>query len=210
MGSMELLYTDRSIAVCVKPAGVSSEDGPGSAPELLRQALGGEIYPVHRLDLNVGGVMVYARTRRAAAALSAAIQAGALHKEYLAIVHGIPEPPQGVWEDYLYRDPVRRKAYPVKTLRKGAKAAKLSYAVLQTGKDTALVQVTLHTGRFHQIRVQFASRRHPLLGDGKYGARDAVPAPALWSWRLRFPHPESGEALTFSKALPDCLKALIV
>lgn len=200
---MEVIYKDPALVVCVKPAGISSEDGPGSAPALLRETLGGEIYPVHRLDLNVGGLMVYARTRQSAAALSAAIQNGQLEKAYLAIVHGVPEPPEGTLEDFLYKDAAKRKAYPVRTLRKGAKAAKLSYTVLEARPDRALVRIALHTGRFHQIRVQFASRRHPLLGDGKYGARDSVPAPALWSWRLRFPHPVSGEALCFTREPPE-------
>lgn len=197
---MEILYSDRDLAVCVKPVGASSEDGPGSVPQLLRQSLGGQFYPVHRLDLNVGGVMVYARTRSAAAFLSRAVAEGLLKKEYRAIVHGTP-PSQGSFQDLLWKDNTKNKVFVVKRRRKGVKEARLSYQVLQQLPDRALVAVSLETGRSHQIRVQFASRGYPLFGDGKYGAKDHCPAPALWSWRLTFPHP-SGDTMTFS-AMPS-------
>lgn len=193
---MEILYTDRDMAVCIKPLGVSSEDGPGCLPALLREALGGEIFPVHRLDLNVGGVMVYARNRSAAAFLSQAMAQRTLKKEYLALCHGAPEA-QGTWEDLLWKDSRKNKVYVVKRQRQGVKTASLEYEILGRGEDLSLARILLHTGRSHQIRVQFASRGFPLLGDGKYGARDRVPSPALWSYRLTIPQ-KKGPALVFS------------
>ncbi len=196
---MEILYADTSVVVCIKPVGVSSEDGENTMPSLLREALGGSVFPVHRLDLNVGGVMAYARTAKAAAALSRAIQENRLKKEYLAVVHGTPEPKEAVLEDFLFKDAAKNKVFVVKRPRKGAKTAKLSYRVLSSQADRSLVQIALYTGRSHQIRVQFASRKHPLFGDGKYGAKDHCKSPALWSFRLTFPHPDSGKLLTFEK-----------
>lgn len=183
---MEILYSDQHIAVCVKPVGLDAERG---VPEALRQTLGGQFLPVHRLDLNVGGVMVYARDRQTAAALSRAIQEGAMVKEYVALVHGMP-PESGDWEDLLWKDAKKNKVYPVKRMRGGVKRARLEYRLLRPG-DPSLVQIRLHTGRSHQIRVQFASRGYPLVGDHKYGARDDSSAPALFSCRLTFPYQRS-------------------
>ena len=197
---MRLLYTDRQVVVCVKPVGVSSEDCPGGMPELLRRVCGGEIYTLHRLDLNVGGVMVYARTRASASILSQAIQNGDLQKVYLAVVHGCPSPSEGILEDLLWKDSGKNKVFVVKRQRKGVKPAKLAYEVLEAG-ERSLVKIRLYTGRSHQIRVQFASRGWPLLGDHKYGSRDRETAPALWSYQLTFPHPESHKTMEFS-ALP--------
>ena len=150
---MEILYSDGEIAVCVKPVGLDSER---EVPELLREVLGGEIYPIHRLDKNVGGVMAYARTRPAAAALSRCVQEGSLVKEYLAMVHGTP-PEKGDWEDLLWKDSGKNKVFVVKRERKGVKPARLEFTRLSAG-ETSLVRIRLHTGRSHQIRVQFASR----------------------------------------------------
>ena len=197
---MEILYTDRDMAVCIKPVGVSSEDGPGSLPELLRGAMGGEVYPIHRLDLNVGGVMVYARNRAAAAFLSQAVAQRQLKKEYLALCHGAPEE-AGTWEDLLWKDSRKNKVYVVQRQRQGVKKASLEYEILGRTPELSLARILLHTGRSHQIRVQFASRGFPLLGDGKYGARDKIPSPALWSYRLTIPR-KSGPDLVFS-ALPQ-------
>lgn len=179
---MEILYSDREIVVCVKPVGMDSEK---EVPFALSQQLGGELFPVHRLDLNVGGVMVYARSRSAAAKLSRAIQDGTMVKEYVAMVHGTP-PKSGDWEDLLWKDSSKNKVFVVKRERKGVKKARLEFWTLQTG-ETSLVRIRLHTGRSHQIRVQFASRGFPLVGDHKYGARDDSPAPYLFSCRLTFP-----------------------
>ena len=170
---MEILFSDRDIVLCVKPVGLDSEI---QMPAALKETLGGEIYPVHRLDKNVGGVMVFARTQAAAASLSKAIQEGKLIKEYVALVHGTP-PENGDWEDLLWKDSRKNKVFVVR----------------------------LHTGRSHQIRVQFASRGYPLVGDHKYGARDNAPAPMLYSCKLTFPH--KGKILEFEK-LPDWARKL--
>ena len=195
---MDILYSDKALAVAVKPVGISSEDGPGSIPQLLRESLGGEIFPIHRLDLNVGGVMVYARTKQAAAALSKAVQEGTMIKEYRAMVHGIP-PQTDTWVDFLYKDSRKNKVFVVKKERKGVKKASLEFTRL-TDSDPAQVHIKLHTGRSHQIRVQFSSRGYPLVGDHKYGSRDTQTAPRLFSCRITFPW--KGKILTF-EALPE-------
>ena len=192
---MEILYSDREIAVCVKPVGLDSES---EVPAALREALGGDIFPIHRLDKNVGGVMVYARTKQAAAALSRSVQEGTMVKEYVAMVHGTP-PERGDWEDFLFKDSQKNKVFVVKKERKGVKKARLEYYTLSAGVES-LVRIRLHTGRSHQIRVQFASRGYPLVGDHKYGARDSSPAPMLFSCRISFPW--KGETRVFER-LPD-------
>ena len=175
---MEILYSDKNFVVIVKPVGMDSEhDVPAD--------LGGEIYPIHRLDKNVGGVMVYARTKAAAAALSKAVQEGTMVKEYVATVHGTP-PEIGDWTDLLFKDSSKNKVFVVKKERKGVKKARLEFRRFTEGPES-LVRIRLHTGRSHQIRVQFASRGFPLVGDGKYGARDKAGAPLLYSCCLRFP-----------------------
>ena len=192
---MELLYSDKELAVCVKLLGMDSEK---QVPDALSQLLGGEIFTVHRLDMNVGGVMVYARTKTAAAALSRLIQEGTFVKEYVSLVHGTP-PETGDWEDLLFKDSRKNKVYVVKRQRSGVKKARLEFTRL-TDKDPALVRIRLHTGRSHQIRVQFASRGFPLVGDHKYGARDDRTSPMLFSCCIRFPW--KGKELVFSQT-PD-------
>lgn len=192
---MEILYSDKHIAVCVKPVGLDSEH---EVPEALKDALGGEIFPIHRLDKNVGGVMVYARTRQAAASLSKAVQEGTMAKEYVALVHGTP-PESGDWTDLLFKDSSKNKVFVVKKERRGVKKARLEFVRLREGENS-LVRIRLHTGRSHQIRVQFASRGFPLVGDHKYGARDNSPAPYLYSCKLTFPH--QGKTVSYEK-LPD-------
>lgn len=197
---MEILFSDRDIVLCVKPVGLDSEI---QMPAALKETLGGEIYPVHRLDKNVGGVMIFARTQAAAASLSKAIQEGKLIKEYVALVHGCP-PESGDWEDLLWKDSGKNKVFVVKRMRGGVKKARLEFTRLTSGEES-LVRIRLHTGRSHQIRVQFASRGYPLVGDHKYGARDNVPAPMLFSCKLTFPH--KGKLLEFEK-LPDWARKL--
>ena len=179
---MEILYQDKALAVIVKPVGMESQ---AEVPAALAKELGGTFYPVHRLDLNVGGVMVYARGKEAAAALSRIIQDGAMVKEYVAMVHGVP-PESGDWEDLLFKDSSRNKVFVVRRMRGGVKKARLEYRRLTEG-ETSLVHIRLHTGRSHQIRVQFASRKYPLVGDHKYGSRDEASAPMLFSCRITFP-----------------------
>ena len=178
---MELLFSDQDLAVCIKPVGIDSEQ---QLPDALKSVLGGEIFTVHRLDKNVGGVMVYARTKSAAATLSRLIQEGKMVKEYIAKVHGQP-PVSGDWEDLLFKDSRKNKVFPVKRERKGVKKARLEFVRLRAGEISA-VRIRLHTGRSHQIRVQFSSRGYPLVGDHKYGSRDEATAPMLFSCCLRF------------------------
>ena len=192
---MDILYSDRDLAVCIKPLGLDSE---AEVPAELKKALGGEIFPIHRLDKNVGGVMVFARTKLAAATLSKAVQEGQMIKEYVAMVHGTP-PETGDWEDFLFKDSRKNKVFAVKKERKGVKYARLEFNRLTSG-ETSLVHIRLHTGRSHQIRVQFSSRGFPLVGDHKYGSRDERLEPMLFSCRITFPW--KGESKVF-EAKPD-------
>lgn len=196
----EILYKDKSLAVAVKPAGVLSES-PGM-PELLRDSLGGRFYCVHRLDAGVGGVMVYARTGQAAAKLSDAMAQKRLVKEYLAVVHGKPGQDRGLLRDLLFHDKSRNKTYVVDRMRRGVKEAELEYTLLESKGELSLLRIRLHTGRSHQIRVQFASRAMPLLGDARYGSRYRDCGIALWSERLCFPHPFEEKTLDFRQAPP--------
>ena len=210
MNELIVLYEDMHLCVCVKPIGVSSEEGTGSLPELLRQRWKNEkayVGVIHRLDTGVGGVMVYARTPAAAARLSQQVQERTFEKEYRCICAGIPEPAKSEMRDFLFKDSRKGKVFPVKGARKGAKEALLEYEVqksVKMGEDTdiSLCCVILHTGRTHQVRVQFASRRHPLLGDGKYGSRIKGDI-ALQCARIGFVHPKTGEKLSFSVDMPN-------
>ena len=192
---MEFLHSDRDLAVIVKPVGLDSE---GDVPAAIREQLGGDVFTVHRLDKNVGGVMVYARTKGAAAALSRAIQEGTMVKEYVALVHGQP-PESGDWEDLLFKDSSKNKVFVVKRQRAGVKKARLEFTRLMEG-ESSLVRIRLHTGRSHQIRVQFASRKFPLVGDHKYGSKDDASAPMLFSCCITFPW--KGKTMRFEK-LPE-------
>lgn len=195
---MEILFSDRDIVLCVKPVGLDSEI---QMPAALKETLGGEIYPVHRLDKNVGGVMVFARTQAAAASLSKAIQEGTLIKEYVALVHGNP-PESGDWEDLLWKDSRKNKVFVVKRMRGGVKKARLEFTRLTSGEES-LVRVRLHTGRSHQIRVQFASRGFPLWGERKYSTLDDPCEIALFSQEIGFLHPGTGKEMTFSHVPPS-------
>ena len=200
-----VLYEDEQIVVCVKPAGILSQDaGESSLPQLLCRQLGaGQIFVVHRLDREVGGVMVYARTSKAAAALSRAVQERRLKKIYVAVLLGIPEKQEAVLTDLLFHDKMRNKTYAVDRVRKGVKDASLEYRLLETVKERSLVRIRLHTGRTHQIRVQFASRKLPLAGDMKYGGKDGNCPLGLWAIELSFPHPVTGQKLTFHTDPPE-------
>ena len=201
---MKILYEDKHIAVAIKPVGILSQTDSGdreSMVSILSEQCQSDIYPLHRLDRDVSGVMVYAKTRFAAKKLSTDIADKRFLKVYIATVHGVPEEQSGKMQDLLFHDSRKNKTYVVKRERKGVKAASLEYTVLDTvqKKDGALttVKVVLHTGRTHQIRVQFASRGMSLVGDRKYGARDDAKCIALYSHKIGFYHPETNEYLTF-------------
>lgn len=200
---MEILWEDANLIVCIKPAGVASQaDGDKEAmPALLARLVGRAVYPVHRLDKPVSGVMVYAKTSRAAAALSSAIQTGAFEKDYLAVLRGTPAAPSGRLTDLLYHDPRRNKTFVVARQRRGVREAALDYETLAQSDGMTLVRVRLLTGRTHQIRAQFAARGTPLCGDGAYGGGSG--ALGLWCCRLEFPNPAGGAAMVFARRPPD-------
>ena len=190
---MDILFHNEDFAVCVKPVGLDAEQ---DTPAALQAVLGGAFFPVHRLDKNVGGVMVYARNKATAADLSRAIAQGETVKEYLALVHGAP-PAEGDWTDWLFKDSRKNKVFVVKGQRKGVKQARLTYRLVQAGEQS-LARIRLYTGRSHQIRVQFASRGFPLVGDHKYGSRDSETAPRLFSAAIEFPY--KGQTLRYEAA----------
>ena len=205
---LKIIYSDEHIVVCQKPIGIVSEettDCTGLA-DLLRTTPTDYIGVVHRLDRGVGGVMVYAKSKTAAARLSAAVQAHTFQKEYLAVVHGAPTSPAGRMTDLLFHDRFKNKTFVVDRARNGVKEAILDYEVIKTVDHAlygtvSLLRIELQTGRTHQIRVQTSSRGMPLVGDGKYGARDRSDI-MLFCHKLTFPHPKTGKTLTFS-AEPD-------
>lgn len=205
MEDLHILYEDAHLVLCVKPVGVLSEDSDTAAcmPALLRQhyrAQGKPAYiaTVHRLDKIVGGVMLFSRRREVTGRLTAAVAERRITKEYLAVLRGRPQEASATLTDLLFRDAAKNKSYVVKRMRKGVREASLDYTTLGCTEELTLVQVRLHTGRTHQIRVQFASRGLPLSGDRKYGASDAPWPIALWSYRLSFVHPQTGADMTFS------------
>ena len=203
---MEILYEDREITVAIKPAGIVSEQTPeadGFADLLAARNPNGYIGVVHRLDRGVSGVMVYARTPKAAAKLSASVQDRSFGKEYLAVVHGRPDKDEDTLCDLLFHDRQKNKTFVVERERRGVKPASLSYTLRDTIEHPdygriSLLHILLHTGRTHQIRVQFASRGMPLVGDGKYGARDRCEI-ALFCAAISFPHPTTRKIMAFSK-----------
>lgn len=202
---MEIIYMDDDILVCIKPARVLSTDEPGGLPELLRQQLGdlkADIRTVHRLDRVVSGLMVLARNPRAASELSRQIREDLFQKEYKAVVHGVPEK-RGTLTDLLLRDKARKMTMVVSEPQRGAQEAILDYELLNTAQGMSRVQIRLWTGRTHQIRVQFASRGMPLVGERKYAILEDDCEIALWSYKLGFYHPRTGQWLEFSKEPPD-------
>ena len=203
---MEIVYLDSDILVCVKPARVLSTDEPGGLPSLVREALGdpqADIRTVHRLDRVVSGLMVLARNARAASELSRQIREGEFEKEYLAVIHGVPAEQDGTLRDLLGRDKARKMTFVAKEPAKGVQEAVLHYRTLHTRNNLSKVRIRLETGRTHQIRVQFSSRGWPLVGERKYAEIDDPCEIALWSCRLCFTHPATGETVEFEKTPPD-------
>ena len=209
---MEILYLDADIVVCVKPQRVLSTDEPGGVPELVRRELGDEkadVRTVHRLDRVVGGVMVLARSASAASELSRQIRENEFGKEYLAVVHGAPGAEEGQLRDLLGRDKARRMTFVAAEPGKEIQEAVLSYRVLNRADDLTRVRIRLHTGRTHQIRVQFASRGMALVGERKYDTREDPCEIALWSYMVGFTHPRTGERMTMECPLPPYFTAVL-
>ncbi len=203
---MQFVYVDEDIVVCQKPPKVLSTDEPGGMPELVRQALGdskADVRTVHRLDRVVSGLMVLARNAGAASELSRQIRENEFKKEYLAVVHGAPPKDKGSLFDMLLRDKARRMTMVVQQEGKGVQPAILHYQVLKKARGMSRVRIQLETGRTHQIRVQFASRNLPLVGERKYSLLDEDCPIALWSFALEFCHPITGEPMRFTLQPPD-------
>lgn len=199
---IDIIYQDESIVICEKPFRVLSTDEPGGMPDRIRDALGrpdAKVRTVHRLDQVVGGLMVCALTAEAASGLSKQIREDLFLKEYLAVVHWRPKDDEGTYWDLLARDEKTRKTYVTNTPARGVQEAVLHYKLLDNRQGLSLVEIRLETGRTHQIRAQFSHRGTPLAGDRKYSR---YPDPkdwqiALWSSRLSFFHPDTGEKLDF-------------
>lgn len=201
---MELIYKDRDIVVCIKPPRVVSTDEPGGLPDLVREALADpNIRTVHRLDRVVSGLMVLARTRKAAAELSRQIREDRFEKEYLAVVHGIPAEEAGTLRDLLLRNKQERKTYVVSEPGRDVQEAVLNYQLLTKTENLSKVRIELVTGRTHQIRAQFSSRGLPLVGDRKYSLYEDDCEIALWSHRIVFDHPYTGKRMEFQKEPPQ-------
>ena len=202
---MELVYVDDDILVCLKPARVLSTDEPGGVPDLCREALGNpkaDVRTVHRLDRVVAGLMVLARNAKAASELSRQIRDDEFEKEYQAVVHGVAAEADTL-RDLLGRDKARRMTFVAAEPAKGVQEAVLDYWRLAKTDDMSRVQIRLHTGRTHQIRVQFASRNMPLVGERKYSELNDPCEIALWSCRLAFTHPGTGERMEFTHEPPQ-------
>ena len=206
---IDILYQDNRIIVCVKPAGILSTDEPGGLPDLLRKELGQQnscIRTVHRLDQVVGGVMVLARSREAARRLSAQMQGHGFRKEYLAIVHGIPDLQEATLNDLLIRDKATHTTHVTDMPGKDVREAVLSYHVISHREGLSLLKVNLYTGRTHQIRAQLSAHGWPIYGDHKYGAKSVCEnGIALWSYQLSFIHPQTEAPLTFYADTPQCV-----
>lgn len=204
---IEICYQDDDILVCVKPARVLSTDEAGGLPELLRQQMDdpkADIRTVHRLDRVVSGLMVLARSSAAASALSAQIREGIFRKRYHAVIHGVPSKSADTLEDLLGRDKARKMTFVASELGKGIQKASLSYRVLGSNQDLSKLEIQLHTGRTHQIRVQFATRGFPLVGERKYAVLDDPCEIALFSQTIGFRHPATQMWMEFQHEPPEC------
>jgi len=200
MQYIEIVYEDQDLLFALKPPGVLSEDsadGNGFPRQICAQlaAEGREVrlFAVHRLDREVGGLMVFAKNAAMAASLSEVIASKDMEKEYLTVVSGCPAKQSDRLTDLLYHDKGKNKTYVVKRTRRGVREASLSYEVMASREENSLVHIWLHTGRTHQIRVQMASRKHPVAGDRRYGSNIEQKPIALFSHRICFVHPLTRE-----------------
>lgn len=213
---MKILFEDKYLLVCEKPVGVESQissNGKENMMELLSRYMvekgeGSYVGLVHRLDTMTGGAMIYSKREDMTGKLSALVQSGDYKKTYLAVVHGAPEEKEGEMRDLLYHDKQKNKSFVVAKKRAGVKEALANYRCLESvtlegGETISLVEVELITGRTHQIRVQFASRKMPLVGDGKYGSRDNKATCALWSHRVEFIHPVTKKIIEVTSEPPE-------
>lgn len=207
---VEILYENDGLLVCIKPAGTLSEksDNPNSLPliiekEYLEKNTPVSLFAVHRLDKEVSGVMVYAKNAISAAHLSTQVANRSFYKEYLAIVEGVTEKESDVLKDLLFKDSTRNKTYVVKRARKGVKEASLEYTTLASKDESSLLKIVLHTGRTHQIRVQFASRGHSIIGDKKYGSQISLSAITLCSHKIAFSDPITKKVIEFTYVPKD-------
>ena len=199
---MKIIHQTAEYVVVCKAAG---EDSEHDLPGLLAEQNGDratDYYVVHRLDQAAAGLLVLARNRQTAGELSCQLTENRLRKRYLCVVPGVPEPASGEMQDLLYKDKTKQKMFPVKRKRADVKEASLTYRVLETQAPLALAEVELQTGRFHQIRCQFAARKLPLVGDGKYGSRVRSPHLALFCQQLSFYDAKEKKELCFTAAPP--------
>ncbi len=211
--NIEILFEDNDIVVCIKPCGILSQSDSKNSESmitLLEKLCGSSIFPLHRLDREVGGVMVYAKNKYSAAKISKAIACNSFNKKYIALVHGIPENLSGEMHDLLFKDSNKNKSFVVKRERKGVKQASLAYTTLKkliiNDEKYSIQSVKLFTGRTHQIRVQFSSRKMALAGDKKYGAKDSFKNIGLWSYKIAFDHPKTKQLIEFSASPQNFIK----
>ena len=209
MDELTILYEDNHIIVVMKPQGLPScgdESGDDNMLEQVRRYVKekynkpGNVYIglIHRLDRPTGGVMVFAKTSKAASRLAEQMRNGDFEKKYLAVLVGTPKEPKGTLVNYLKKNPVNNMVYICTQTTDGAKMASLEYRVLEEKGGYCLADIKLHTGRTHQIRVQMAGFSHPVYGDMRYGGENAKKGNlALWAYSLTFTHPVTKERLRF-------------
>ena len=205
--SIPILYRDSSLVICEKPVGIPSES-PG-LPDLLHDEIGQNVWPVHRLDQGTGGAVALALSPVVASAMQRLFQDNQVHKEYLAVIIGKLSDQSGTFTDLLWHDRRNNKSFVVKRIRGGVKKAVCNWNTVETTRygeyDLSLICVRLHTGRTHQIRIQFGSRGYSLVGDRKYGSIIRSDTPALWSSVLSFPHPvQRNRTVSVTSLPPSC------
>ena len=198
---MKVLYKDSDILVIVKPSGILSEIAEDRAGKSVADSFPGlSLFPVHRLDRETAGIMVYSLNKNSASGLSEQIRGTEFKKKYYAVLRGRPEKDSGILEDWLCRDARKNISFVCDKSDKGAKQARLEYSVFYENQGLCLTRIKLYTGRTHQIRVQFASRSLPVYGDGRYGGGGGELA--LFACSLSFSHPVTGKRMSFTES-PD-------